>query len=227
MKKKFLFFIAVSVLGFLFIAPFPAQANLIEFFFPSLRKMEYDPSETLQAPFADKKAQEAKPLAKGQLPENALALNLPHRIDDDIGKWVITVISESLSFTEKNYHDDLKKTKTYFTTKGRNQYAKFLRNKSIIKVLESEKFYIRNFVEDTPFILNKGALDGSYHWLFEVPVVLSYMDRSMIDYKEFDSVNQKIVLTIQVGRFVDAENESGVLIELWDGRLKKSDKNNK
>lgn len=215
--------IVVGALALLF-APFPAQAGILELFFPSLKSKEHDPTPDGMAPFAyQKEAEQAqgqnnvgseKPLFR----KSAVPFDKPHRMAVDISEWLVTVVSESITFEEPRYQDDLKKTVHYFSKNGRESYRSFMSEQGVAGILESKKYYIRNFVEEVPILLNEGPVDGRYRWLYEVPVMLTYMDRSMLDYKGFEPETRHFLLTVQIGRSPETDEEIGVLVERWSGK---------
>lgn len=230
MKRKFLMAtVLVSLCGFG--APMPAQAGILEFFFPMLKKQEPDPSKTLEAPFAEKKEGPQQPIAPGApaaaakpLPENSVAMDKPHRSTQQIGAWIGPVVSEAMSFVGADAKADLAATEKYFDKGGREQYLKFLSEQKISQVLNLNKYTVRSYVRDVPLLLNEGAAEGKYHWLYEIPVMVSYLDRSVTDYKKADAVNQLFVLKVQVGRSAETVDPTGVVIEHWNGKSVKLDK---
>lgn len=235
MSKHFIFlrlsfvFLAV-VVSATTIKPVPAQAGILEFFFPSLRTEE-NLYETLQAPFADvpegeeqKKYTTNEEVMAVRLPENAVPLEKPHRQNAKISEYVGKMVSEAMTYSSDDYKQDMSTILELFDTQGKTQYQTFLQEKNIQKVLDSGRYHIRGFMLDAPLLLNSGPVGGRYRWLYEVPVMVSYMDRSAKDYKEADVTNQKIVVTLQVGRRTDIENLTGIVIETWSGKVQKIDK---
>ena len=93
---------------------------------------------------------------------------------------------------------------------------KFLEENKIIRILESDKFYVRSFVQDAPLLLNEGAVGDYYRWLYDVPVLVSYMDRNLKDYTKGDATTQAMDLRVQLMRSPEA-GKSGVVIDLWEG----------
>ncbi len=201
----------------------PAQAGWLEFFFPTLKQKGADPMETLQAPFAlDPKAappKERPDPTKAELPVNQLPLDQPHRDNQEISSWLTSVTSAAMTFDGDDYQAKIKDNEKYFTLAGKEQYMVFLNGNNVIKVLDSKKFHVRSFVQDIPLLLNEGAVNGVYRWLYEVPMMVSYMERGVTDYKKLEPVNQQIVLTVQVGRVPSSGTDMAVLIERWDGRV--------
>jgi hypothetical protein len=205
----------------------PAQAGWVEFFFPTLKKREYDPARTMQAPFAvDEKTlkEMADPNApigpppKFALPENNTPMDQPHRDNKEIAGWLTMVSSEIMTFDKGNYQKRMEDTEKYFTASGREQYVKFLTDNNIIKVLESGKYDVRSFVQEPPLLLNEGAVNGTFRWLYEVPIMLTYVERGTKSYKNVEPVNQQVILIVQIGRTTTDMQGVGVLIERIESR---------
>ena len=207
-----------SAFGILTAAAAPAQASLWEFFFPSLRKYEADPSTTLQAPFSVD-AEGNKIVIPDEDKKEDLAQ--PHRIAADLGEWLGSIVAEAMTFESADYKDDMNKTAPYFTPEARALYLAFLEDKKVMKILESKRYHVRSIVEDTPLVLVEKPLDGRYRWLFEVPILVTYMPHELTDYKRGDATTQHMKLNIQVGR-VPAAPDHGVLIEQWEGTIEKT-----
>ena len=208
----------------------PAQAAWWQFFFPTLKQAEDDPAQTLTAPFAPQPAGPHPPptMARQQvvkpLPENSVSLDKPHRTTKQVAEWLSPICAEALTFASADYKGDLAKTEPRFDTAGRQEYLKFLLDNNIQKVLDLNKYVVRSYVQDTPLLLNEGAAGGRYHWLFEIPVMVSYLDKSVKDYSKGQPINQMIVLKVQVGRSGTTPDPMGVSIGHWSGRGVKLEK---
>jgi len=217
-------FLLVALFCFSVIIPQqPAHAGVLDFFFPSLRDVEAGPAETLKAPFADIEEGEDGDTQKQMNGSSSIPLNLPHRATADISGWVVTVVSEVMTFGD-DYSAALDATKIYYDEGGRGQYDAFLEEKKIKNVMQSNKYDVRSFVSDTPLLLNEGAVQERYRWLYEVPLSVSYMKRGVKDYKDVEPVNQNMVLRVQIGRSATAETDLGLQIERWSGKVQKIDK---
>ncbi len=184
------------------------------------------PEETLQAPFSYDQAMETNGKIAGE--PQAGSLTHPHAAENDISRWLVTTVSEALTYDASAAKDPAgqgyESKKKNFTPGGFNQYMQFLQANNITKVIDSERFHIKSFVEDRPLLLNAVAHEGRYRWLYEIPVMVSYMDAKNFNYKETNPVNQKIMLTVQLGRAKDSGNDMEVLIETWNGKSQKVDK---
>ncbi len=221
-------FLITMLLSFM-LSTTPAQAGIIEFFFPSLAKRDPNLYDTLRAPFADAPPPEEKldisKALEARLPENSVPPEKPHRQVRQISEYVSDIVSQSMMFQGESYKEDLKNILMSFDDDGATQYKAFLQEKNILNVLQSERYHMRSFVIDTPLMLNSGPVDGRYRWLFEVPVMISYMERSATDYSNGEApTNQKVILRLQVGRHPEVDNKTGILVETWSGAVKKLDK---
>lgn len=223
MRHFALTFITLTLLSL----PAPAQAGeLFYFFFPMLKPPAHNSAQTLEAPFADHEKLKNIDKSAG-LPEDSIAQDLPHRTPAQIAQWLTTVTSEATTFTSPRYEDDLTKIRKYFTPEGWQQYNDFLIRTNMRSVLESRRYTVRSFVNSPPLNNNKAPLNGSFKWLNEVSLTVSYMPVTVKDYKSKpdDPVNQKIILNIQVGRTTDKNADNGILIEHWNGKVVETSKN--
>ncbi|MCB1563721.1 MAG: DotI/IcmL family type IV secretion protein [Alphaproteobacteria bacterium] len=202
--------------------PSPAQAGIFEFFFGKAKDDGPDPLQTGVAPFAYDPSKPAEALKS--LPESTVPLNLPHRSPAHLVEWVTTASSEVLTFEKSDYRAEIKDRKDRFDSNGLREYVAFLQERNIIKILEDGTFQVRSFVEEPPLLLNEGVVDGRYHWLYELPMMVSYMDRNMKTYKKADAVNQHIILKVQIGRSADGSGIDGLKIEHFSGRADTQEK---
>lgn len=183
---------------------------------------EYDPSQTLIAPFADDTVKDMRMFEGGQ--SDIVALDMPHTTDTEIGRWLVKIVSELLSVKAGYGKQHLEQKKVFFTPTGYAQFTKFLSDKGISKVLESGRYNVNSYAKEDPLLLNSGEIDKRFRWAFEVPIMVSYLDSRGFDYRRQDSVNQDLMLTIQVGRAGNIQSEDNyyeVLIETFSGVSKK------
>lgn len=194
-----------------------ARADIIDFFFPSLRTDMDDPSITLRAPFADGPAGEnagpADPENAAGLPTNAIPLERRHRNASQISEWLMTSTSEIMSFKGGPMQKQLAEKRPYFSPSGYQAFLDLLRQNNVLSALEGENVQVNTYVENMPLLLNEGPLEGRYRWLYEVPVVMTFLDRGTRTYKDAQPVNTKMILKIQVGRVSESENEHNILVE--------------
>lgn len=187
---------------------------------------EPDPSVTLQAPFAydpNRTIEKDAPL-----PVNAVPLNQPHRTAKEIGQWLMITTSDLLTFKAGDAEAEIKAESGYFAQTGEAQYREFLQANSMLQVINSGRFHMQAIVSDNPVLLNEASQGGIYRWLYEVPVIVSYIRVSGFSYKQETPVSQKLNLTLQIRRIESDDSsfggEHGVVIEIWKGSVESMDK---
>lgn len=214
------FIVAITLLSIAFFSASEAHAK--KSFFEGMFPFLYDRGDdeiirgsVMKAPFADSDVKIDESI-KG-LPQNAIPLDQPHRSDDDVTRWVITSVSQALTFQDVDYEKEINQAvEQFFTTASAAQYQSFLTDKKIVDVLKGKRYRMNSFTQGDPVLVNEGALKGRYRWLYEVPVMVSYMDRRNFDYREKNAINQQYSLQIQVGRSDQARVDGeGLAIESW------------
>lgn len=222
MKKLLLMSVLSLVLYIVFAKDVQANA-FMDFFFPSLRELEENPYDTLQAPFADHDAQSQKDLETDNetSAKTMVALDLPHRDLNSLSAWVTSNASEVLTFNAGQLDAGLEKNRPHFDVRGLEEFKAFLDKNNISKNIQSGQYNVRSFVEEKPLLLNQGKVGGRYRWLYEVPIMLSYIDSSAKDYKKTQPTNANFVINLQVGRSKDGDEVDGLLIEHWTGKSSK------
>lgn len=177
------------------------------------------PEETLVAPFADGAG--TKQNANAPLPVNDVPLDQPHRTADEVGSWVTTVVSSALSFDAADFNESQKKIEEFFTPEGLASYRSFIDSAGYRARIVNEGDSMGNFIQEDPFLLNKGAAGGTYHWLFEVPVMVSFLPGGRKDVRTETTRNEEILINVDVVRVPGSVGEA-VRIYNWSARLKSS-----
>jgi hypothetical protein len=177
-----------------------------------------DPSDTLVAPFADNTATPVKPGERNimRLSTNTAPLDQPHRSSSDLGEWLSQAMSETLSFNADNYKDNMKVLSKGMNADAMAQYDAWVNSSGIMAVLQNNGMQLNGSVEEKPFLVNEGAVAGRYRWLFEVPVLISFIPRGSTGLdKQPSASDRKLLLTIQVGRVAESQLPDHVMIESW------------
>ncbi len=198
-----------------------AQASWFEFFFPMLKKA--GPEQTMRAPFADENAVVMELDASGNK-ENQTPLHLRHRTNERMTLWVQHKIPTFLNFTSAGYEEEYSKRPELFSEGGLSEYNKFLQDTNILKTLNLGGYDVSGFITDYPIILNAGAADNRFKWVYQVNVMVTYIKsgtKNLSNLKSNESVSREYTITFQIGRSRDAANEAGVFIESWGFKPKK------
>ena len=195
-----------------------AKANFLEYLFPSLKK-EYDPYQTLRAPFAQEgegKRATTEDFVRG-LEDNS-PLNERHRTTEIIASWAMNAAPQVIGIKAKNFDPNFSNLDDVMNDTAKRQFAQFLTDNKIMQGLQDRKFDINAFVKESPDqaksldtlskqydkdpieTLNEGVVSDRYRWAFRVPMVLSLLESGVSSYKNAAPENYIAVLTIQVGR---------------------------
>lgn len=218
----------------------PAHAGLLEFFFPTLKNTGEDPAKTLEAPFV-KEQSEVQALPEGSVEYSTPAENLPekqldiekidiardedrvsledaHRTAKDMGTWAMKTVADSLSYTGGINKERLRNNLKIFSDTGSKQYLAFLSEHKILSTAQANAYDVHAYANDEPLLLNSGAVDARFRWLFEVPVMISYVQRGTNSYEDVEPINKKYRVRVQIGRDASAVSDLGVTVERWTGR---------
>ncbi|PCJ98197.1 MAG: hypothetical protein COA45_08595 [Zetaproteobacteria bacterium] len=221
MRYKGFCFVFVLTVLVLTVGSAPSHAGWLQFLFPDFSN-EPHPAETLKAPFADDDAVIVDMDITGKA-ANRMPLHLRHRTNAVMTRWVQQNIPNMLSYKAQTYKKAYGGNIVYFTKVGADEYLKFLQDKSFLTTLETGRYDIAGFIRDYPILLNEGAIDGYYRWLYQVNIMVTYIESGVSDYnalKSGDAITQEFVVNFQLGRHKDVDNEHGVLIETWSVRSK-------
>ncbi|MBI2234374.1 MAG: DotI/IcmL family type IV secretion protein [Micavibrio aeruginosavorus] len=191
-----------------------------EDFFRRILKEEksVNPSGTLVAPFAD---ESVKPLPKDQrylavTETNKVAIDQPHRSDKELGDWLAQAMPQTLSFDAANFDARMAELTVGFSAEGMEQFKSWIINSGILTTMQGNGLQLNGFVTEQPFLLNQGLVNGRYRWLFEVPVMISFMPRGTVQYNPQESTQSRhLLITLQLGRVENSILEHGVVIESW------------
>lgn len=153
------------------------------------------------------------------------ALDMPHRSQGEVADFLVHAITEMLSMgvdpTDKSrkkpwtYEDHLQMLSTGLDANALAQLGGFMEKSNILQILQANNQIMRIIVDDQPLLLNKGAVDGSYRWLYEVPVTLSFLKPGAKSYENAPTdLNQHVIIRMQVGRVpkkrVDHKEDPGI-----------------
>lgn len=199
-------------------APQKAHA-FFDFLFPT-PDLEASPSETLRAPFAS----EDDVIFDMDSQGNELSitpLDQRHRTNKAITDWLQEIVPALLTYDSEGYEQDIRKVSVNFTKVGEQEYKRFLSDKQFINVLRTGR-NVTSVVKDYPIVINEGAIDGRYRWLYQVGVLITFYEEVVLrdgskDVR--DQITQEHMLTFQVGRYRESPNEHGIYFESWDSKL--------
>lgn len=218
----------VSMAAALAVAAPPAQAMpdfLKKIFSPMQRDFGPDPSDTLQAPFAEQGQAPVGGLDSlygqpGAVPaqEDTKDLSQPHRQQEEISAWLVRAVSEILNVNADDYEGHLAHLATGMDEGALVDFKTFMDSSNILQTLKSGNYKIHSYVEGAPLLLNKGAVAERYRWLFEMPVMLTFLSRDAQSYKTASPYNQYVLIQVQVGRVAEGQGADALMIETFKVR---------
>lgn len=191
------------------------------------------PEKTLQAPFGNGKSSPPKTESQkdlmtiyehnGRDQNSTEALDKAHRSPEQVGEWVAGVVTDAFSVNPLTWAEDSKKIEKVFLPYGFQEYQSYLTRMGLLASLEGNKMRLQAITDGTPTLLKEASLDGVYHWVYRVPLLLTYYDQKMKKIEKGERLtaqSQKVIVEVQVGRVpMDMKNlESevmGVAIERW------------
>lgn len=198
--------------------PLPVQAGWLDFLFPAAPRHEGPhPAETLRAPFADEDAV-VEDLDDTGESRQMTPLHLRHRTNGIMTLWVQQTLPMFLTYQAKTYEQHYADTIKNFSQDGAREYTRFLSQKNVLTTLKSGTYDVAGVLQDYPVIINEGAVDNRYRWLYQVKIMVTFLRSGTTDYKNVndnDVISRSYTLTLQLGRSKEADNEHGVFIESW------------
>ncbi|MGZ9098028.1 MAG: DotI/IcmL/TraM family protein [Micavibrio sp.] len=177
-----------------------------------------DPSGTMVAPFAADVTppQTAEQRASGTLPVNSTSLDRPHRSATDLASWLQQALAETLSFNAETYAGHLKLLERGYTPSAIAEFNAWATGTGILEALQQNQMQLNGFVADPPFLLNEGVIDGRYRWLYEVPVMVSFVPRGTTTYQGKEGIDtRRLIITLQLGRVAVSLLPDHVMVETW------------
>jgi len=205
----------VPTLGLIF-------ASFVLFFFalaglgPLLR--QYAPDQEKITEESTVLAEQFAETISSDTPDIAVSLETPHRGNAQVGAWAALSVASMLNFTPANYDEHVRGMTSYADERGRTDFHSFVINGNILETLGSNNLQLRDNVEDTPLIINTGVLEGRYRWLFEMPVLLTFLPVGAKSYSDSDHLSQHVLVTTQVGRVAYGTNDDELMIESFSVR---------
>jgi hypothetical protein len=145
-------------------------------------------------------------------------LDTPHRSQGEVADFLVHAITEILSMgvdpTDKSrkkpwtYEDHLQMLSMGLDANALADLGSFMEKSNILQTLQANNLLLRVIVDDQPLLLNKGAVDGSYRWLYEMPVTLSFLTPGVKSYENASTrLNQHVIIRMQVGRVPKKKNK--------------------
>jgi hypothetical protein len=146
------------------------------------------------------------PTAQGE----GAGIDAAHRSQSEVADFLTKAMTEMLSMgnssADRNkppwiYEEHLKRLAVGLDANALSNFQSFMAQSNTIQTLQDNNLILRIYIEATPALLNKGKMDdGRYHWLYEMPVTLSFLDPAAKTYENKPSpFNRRVIIRTQVG----------------------------
>lgn len=156
------------------------------------------------------------PVAQG---DEVSDMSMPHRSQKEVADWLVLALSEVMSMDYEHYEPHLQQMRVGMNDHAVAQLMGFMEQSNILNTLKDQNYLLRCYVEEQPTLLNKGAVDGRYRWLYELPINLSFMPPNIKSYENTQAVaNQHIIIRVQVGRMPEKQGIDQLMIETFEVR---------
>ena len=144
-------------------------------------------------------------------------LQNPNRTQDEIIAWSQQRATDLLSFAPADVDSKMAKVQKTFNPQGWTEYSAYLKDSKLTDMVKSQNYSVTTIVNGDIMILNSGAMAGNYHWLVELPLMVTFLHSSGVDGEAPQAVaggNFKLIL--QLGRMPPAQGGvDGMAIESW------------
>lgn len=214
--------------------------NPLEIWFPEkfVDKESILAAETRVAPFADIREDDHVDDAGLGVPYEphmgmqrvAVEMDLPHLHEGAVNKWVMQSVAEALTFQVNDtvaYEEHKKSLTEFMSANGLKEYNAFLNRIRAEDLMRSNDLELKTFVDGVPLMRTSGAVGGVYRWVYDVPLIMTFLPLGASDYREVTSnkgdsfLTENLSVRVQIGRVKQGGRE-GIIIETWDVLKKKS-----
>jgi len=155
---------------------------------------------------------------EGMKPVMPVNLSEPHRAVQQVADWIALSVGTMMNFDSAGYGAHLTTMGSYANGKALGDFQSFVDQNKIMETLKNGNLRMTSSTEEMPLLLNKGAVDGSYRWLYEIPVLLTFLPLDAKSYMDSDHVSQHVIVNAQVGRVTYQTNPDELQIESFSVR---------
>lgn len=225
---------SVVIAGAASVAPSPAHAEtaLEKLLRLVIHKDEESkgppPEKSLQAPFSSSttvQTQSAGGSLAGMydakdaasLDKSSTNLDVPHRSPEQVADWSSGIVSQAMTIAPQTWQTDFGKISGNFAPYAAEEYKAFLSSSNMLSLLTNQKMKLLSVTDGPGIVLKEGAINGTYHWLIQIPLMSSYYS---VDTQEIDKTttvqSQHLLVQVQVGRIATKKaDDIGLIIERW------------
>ncbi|HEY1095647.1 MAG TPA: DotI/IcmL family type IV secretion protein [Alphaproteobacteria bacterium] len=145
--------------------------------------------------------------------DKKVALRLPVYPNQDVEEWLRDNIAPIMTVSPASYPGHIRKIVPYFVPKGLQQFQIQWEKTGVRQLVIEQNYSMTGLIVDRPHLVAKGRLKDVYHWIYDVPVFLTY-NKSTTPPTLPISFNVK--LRIGLTRIPMQANNQLIAIDQWD-----------
>ncbi len=158
-----------------------------------------------------------------QIEDTGIRLENPHRSNKELQDWVTKTVSQSLYIPNKEFQNTLFQMDRYFTPDGFSQYQDYLSQSKVEQFIQKGGYSLGVLIEEPPIELTSNNVNDVYRWLYQVPITVSFIPEgtNSLTAGATQTVDQKLMLQVQIRRVNKPNNPYALKIEDWKMRLRR------
>ncbi len=137
-----------------------------------------------------------------------VSLTQPNLSTPALMSWVAQASTEVMTFGFNDYRRRLQEASRHFTSRGWESFTGALQKARIIESIEENTQVVTAAPRGAPVLQSQGIIDGTYQWVVQIPMVLTYESGSR-------QRNDNWLVTLVVVRVPRLESPNGVGIAQW------------
>ena len=142
--------------------------------------------------------------------EPLVALTEPNLTDQAILSWVVTSITEILTFGFGDFDARIIAQHHRFTPEGWDSFVKSIRERNMREDFKMHQLVLATVPSNSPVIVAKGLdEDNDYVWTVELPIVMTYSTNNN------RQSGRNSIVRVTVARMPSLENRAGIGIKMW------------
>lgn len=149
---------------------------------------------------------------RGGFYNTAIPLDQPHIPLSQLRTWAALAASDVLTFGFNNHKERLSSAAGYFTEPGWASFQDALKRERIIEMVEANQQVLTAAAGGAPVLKSREVKGGVYHWVVEVPLVVTYQAGAQM-------INRENPITLVIVRADAATHPDGLAIQLWTGAV--------
>lgn len=177
------------------------------------------PEDTLEAPFgSDENIVQQSDLDLPYTPhsDGFKKLDTPHRPAEEIAAWLEEILAELFALDPLKYEEKRTLMAKMMDGGAIHDFDSFLAKHNVLTILQNKNMVLSGFVEEQPTLIGEKTIDGTYRWVFRVPLTMTMLERDVNSYNEIDldggSRNTRLLVRVQLGRVAEG-GVDGIEIE--------------